>query len=209
MLAKLALAGLASASLLGGCIERRIQVTSDPPGATVWLNDVEIGTTPTEADFRYFGTYDVRLRKAGYEPLATKRKAEAPFYEYPGPDLIAEALPGTNETIIKWHFTLEPAKELQGDPRQAEDELIKRAKELAGQIPQDADAKAAEAEKAQPPVAAPAAGEPAKPDAAKTEDAKPDAAKTDAAKSEPVRPEPAKSEPAKSEPAKPGAADKK
>lgn len=129
-----AAAWLACCAALGGCIERRIQITSEPPGATVWLNDVEIGTTPTEAEFRYFGVYDVRLHKTGFEPVATHKKAEAPFYEYPGPDLIAEAIPGTNETVIKWHFTLEPAKELQGDPRQAEDQLIQRAREMGAMV---------------------------------------------------------------------------
>lgn len=144
-------AGLLSGAavlLASGCIERRLQITSDPPGATVWLNDVQIGTTPTEAEFQFFGTYDVRLHKQGYEPLATKRKAEAPFYEYPGPDLIAEALPGTHHTIIKWDFKLEPALELRGDPAAARADLITRGKEMQGMVlpPEQAKAEALKAE---------------------------------------------------------------
>lgn len=125
-------AGLALMTL-GGCVQRRIQVTSEPPGALVWVNDVQIGTTPTETEFKYFGTYDVRLRKAGFEPVSAGMKAEAPFYEYPGPDLVAEALPGANETVVRWHFVLEPALELRGDRAEAERALIERAREMRDQ----------------------------------------------------------------------------
>src|SRR5262245_58299108 len=127
-------AAIAALLCLSGCIERRLQITSDPPGATVWLNDVQIGTTPTEAGFRYFGIYDVRLHKQGYEPLATKKKAEAPLYEYPGPDLVAEAMPWTTHTILKWEFKLEPALELRGDPKVTREELIARGKEMQGMV---------------------------------------------------------------------------
>ena len=42
--------GLAFAAVLGlvaaGCVERTITVRSDPPGALVYLDDVERGETP-------------------------------------------------------------------------------------------------------------------------------------------------------------------
>ena len=62
--------------LLGGCVKRTIMVTSDPEGALVWLNEREVGRTPVEVEFLYYGTYDVRLVKDGYEPLLTKGEAE-------------------------------------------------------------------------------------------------------------------------------------
>ena len=38
----------AATALLGtGCVERTIRVTSEPAGARVWLNDRDIGVTPT------------------------------------------------------------------------------------------------------------------------------------------------------------------
>ena len=38
---------LAGAALLsGGCLERTIKVTTEPEGAVVWINDVEVGRTP-------------------------------------------------------------------------------------------------------------------------------------------------------------------
>lgn len=99
---------IAALALLPGCLHRRIYITSDPPGATVHLNDVEVGRTPVEVDFTHFGVYDVRLSKPGYEPIATSEKASAPVYEWPGIDLLAEAFPGDITTEIRWGYTLTP-----------------------------------------------------------------------------------------------------
>lgn len=141
--------------VLGGCVTRRIVVTSEPPGASVWVNDQQIGRTPAEVGFDYFGMYDVRLRLDGYEPITTKANASAPIYEYPPFDVVAEALPGTRETVITWHYVLKPALELQGDPREQERALIGRAKELGAMIPPPP----APAPATEPP--APTAAEPA------------------------------------------------
>ena len=83
-------------------------MTSDPSGATVWLNDREIGRTPCEAEFTYYGTYDVRLALDGFEPLDTHAEAVAPAWDYLGPDLIAEAMPARLTSENRWHFTLTP-----------------------------------------------------------------------------------------------------
>ncbi|MEL6330841.1 MAG: PEGA domain-containing protein [Planctomycetota bacterium] len=124
-----ALTLLAAGALpLAGCVERRIIVTSQPPGARVWLNDIEIGTTPAEAEFRFYGVYDVRLELDGYEPVHTGRKANAPVYEYPGPDVVAELLPVELENRVEWHFELEPTPEIALDRDVFEGELLDRAR---------------------------------------------------------------------------------
>ncbi|TVQ32303.1 MAG: PEGA domain-containing protein [Phycisphaeraceae bacterium] len=113
---------------MSGCAsERRIFITSEPSGAVVVLNDVEIGRTPVDIDFTWFGVYDVRLRKEGYEPLITSAKAEAPAHEWPGFDLIAETLPVRFKTHVQWHFELAPSV---SDP----DEIIARARNLRRQV---------------------------------------------------------------------------
>lgn len=117
---------------LPGCIQRRIRVTSEPPGAVVWLNDTEIGRTPAEAEFTFYGSYDVRLELEGYAPVHEARRTPAPFYEYPGPDLIAEILPHTFENIVAWHFDLEPTPERTAPPEELEADLLGRARELRG-----------------------------------------------------------------------------
>lgn len=99
-------------SLVGfgcGTVERRIIITSEPQGARVFLNDTDVGVTPTEVDFTWFGVYDIRLNLPGHEPIVTKREAKAPLHEQPIIDLVAIAMPTHKSTIIEWHFTLEPA----------------------------------------------------------------------------------------------------
>ncbi len=120
-----------------GCIQRRIRVTSEPPGAVVWLNDTEIGRTPAEAEFTFYGSYDVRLELEGYEPVHQARTTRAPFHEYPGPDLVAEILPFKFDTLIEWHFDLEPNPERTLPPEQVEADLLERAHQLQRQAAQD------------------------------------------------------------------------
>ncbi|MEZ6318865.1 MAG: PEGA domain-containing protein [Phycisphaerales bacterium] len=129
--ARLTLVPLALAPLaLTGCLERRIRVTSEPPGALVWLNDREIGRTPVETGFTFHGDYDVRLELDGYEPVHTDRTAHAPVYEWPGIDLVAAALPVKFDNTIEWHFDLERTRELTEQPEQFESGLLDRAEEL-------------------------------------------------------------------------------
>jgi len=89
-----------------GCVQRTISVTSDPPGALVYLNDEEVGRTPLSVPFTYYGHYNVRLEQDGYQPLAEVRKAKAPWWEAPGPDLLAEMIPN-NRVEIGWHFNMQ------------------------------------------------------------------------------------------------------
>lgn len=91
-----------------GCVERTISITSDPSGALVRLNDQEVGRTPVTVPFKFYGTYDVRLSKDGYRSLWTKKATKQPLWEYPGPDLLFEAVPHAR-VDEHWHFTLKKA----------------------------------------------------------------------------------------------------
>lgn len=120
------LIGIAAAALgLAGCRTRTLEITSDPPGALVWLNDEQIGRTPLEVGFVHHGTYDVRMRLDGYAPLTTKRSTGASFADQPGVDFVSQAAPGESRTI--WFFTLEPLPELK-DRQAAELSAFERAK---------------------------------------------------------------------------------
>lgn len=119
-------------AVLPGCLERTIRVTSDPPGALVWLNDTEIGRTPAEARFKFYGTYDVRVELPGYEPIHEGRDAKAPFYEYPGPDFVAAALPARIQNTVEWHFDLTPSAGVN-DP-QSQAAIIARAQDLRDRL---------------------------------------------------------------------------
>ncbi len=102
------LMGLVAAGLIcgAGCVQRVIRVTSEPTGALVYLNDEEIGRTPVAVPFTYYGTYDVRLEHDDYQPLWTQKQAHAPWWEAPGPDLIAEAIPDVR-VQLDWHFKMQ------------------------------------------------------------------------------------------------------
>ncbi|MBL9002326.1 MAG: PEGA domain-containing protein [Phycisphaerae bacterium] len=122
------------ACALSGCLERRVRITSDPPGALVTANDVELGRTPVEADFLYYGTYDVLLTKDGYEPLRTRAKADQPIHEFPPFDLAATALPARVEHVTRWDFKLEPTRESVESREELEAGLLERARAAREQI---------------------------------------------------------------------------
>jgi len=121
-------------AIAGGCTSRRIAITSEPEGALVTVNDVEVGRTPVEADFTYYGVYDVRVEARGYEPLRTRARANAPFYEYPPVDFIASSTPPTKDHVVRWHFRLEPSLESTQSPEEFERTLLERARVLRGKI---------------------------------------------------------------------------
>ncbi|MFO0874486.1 MAG: PEGA domain-containing protein [Phycisphaerales bacterium] len=97
-------------ALLPSCVRRTIDITSEPPGALVLLNDREVGRTPVLVEFTYYGEYDVRLLLDGYEPLETGANAKPPLWDNVPLDFFAEMVPGDPDVRIAWHFVLEPAK---------------------------------------------------------------------------------------------------
>jgi hypothetical protein len=123
-----AIALIAGAALIAGCVERTIKITSQPSGAAVYLNDEEVGRTPTEVSFTFYGDYSVILRKEGYQTLQTHRQINAPFYQLPPLDIIADLLiPATIHDRHTWGFDLGP----QQLPTNRE--LIERAEEFRDQ----------------------------------------------------------------------------
>ncbi len=108
-----------------GCVERIITITSEPPGALVWLNGEEVGATPTTVTFTWYGEYEVMLRKEDYDTLKTTRNTPRPIYQYPGLDFFSEAVvPITCIDRHEWHFDLASATSVETDG------LIDRAQRL-------------------------------------------------------------------------------
>jgi hypothetical protein len=103
-------------------------VTSNPPGALVWMNNQEVGRTPFTRDFTWYGWYDVQVRADGHETLDTTTRVIAPWWQWPPFDLFAELLPLKDRRQI--HYTLEPVSPEPVDPQ----DLIGRAEEMRGEL---------------------------------------------------------------------------
>jgi len=87
----LVLAGTALAVL--GCVERRMTVRSNPPGALVYIDREEVGVTPVSQSFTHYGTRRIKLFKEGYETLDVKEPVNEPVYDFILWELVTETLP--------------------------------------------------------------------------------------------------------------------
>jgi hypothetical protein len=104
----LALLGLIG---LGGCVERRMVIITDPPYATVFDEKNQIiGASPVDRTFVYYGKYRFRLVKDGCATLIVEERVRPPWYEYFPLDFIAENLiPFTLRDVRYFKYTLQPA----------------------------------------------------------------------------------------------------
>jgi hypothetical protein len=108
-----------------GCVRRRLTVRSQPAGATVYIDDQEIGETPVSTPFTYYGTRKIQLVKDGHETLTVKQRFKTPWYQIPPLDFFSENLITTelrDERIVD--FELEPQRVVPVE------ELLGRAQEL-------------------------------------------------------------------------------
>jgi len=92
-----------------GCVQRRMTVRTNPPGALLYVDDYPIGTTPCSTSFTYYGTRKIRLVKDGYETLTVMQEIPAPWYEYTPCDFVAENfVPGQIRDQRTLDFQLKP-----------------------------------------------------------------------------------------------------
>jgi len=115
--------------LLGGCVERKLTINTEPQGAVVTLNDEEIGQSPVTVSFNWYGDYNIRISKEGYETLKTHRELKGPWYDNFPFDFFAQVI--NSKRIVdsyEWTFKLE---ELQQPSRE---NLIQKAESLKKQL---------------------------------------------------------------------------
>jgi len=93
--------------LAPGCIQRMIEVRSDPPGAKVYVNGEAAGTTPCDHPFTFYGTVDVTLRAPGYLSHRELRTLSPPWYQFFPLDLVTDFLPLRDVELVE--VKLEPA----------------------------------------------------------------------------------------------------
>ena len=108
-----------------GCVRRRMTIRSNPPGAAVYVDDQQVGTTPVSVDFTYYGTRKIQLIKDGYETLTVQQPFTAPWYQWPPLDFVSENLsPWEHRDEHFLNFQLEPQQILPAE------QLLDRAQEL-------------------------------------------------------------------------------
>ena len=83
---------LLASGMLSGCVERRFVITSNPPGATVYREGMQLGVTPVDDSFVYYGDREYTLVLDGFETMKVKQKAPPPWYQIPPLDFLAENL---------------------------------------------------------------------------------------------------------------------
>jgi hypothetical protein len=91
--ARRSLCSAAFALVLAGCAtERKLIITSTPPGALVRLDDTVVGSTPYEITFDAYGTRRVTLYKQGYATTSKRIEIEAPWHLSFPIDIFTEVL---------------------------------------------------------------------------------------------------------------------
>jgi hypothetical protein len=79
--------------LLAGCAtERKLIITSTPPGALVRLDDSVVGSTPYEVAFDAYGTRRITLYKQGFATTSQQIAIESPWYLTFPVDIVTEVL---------------------------------------------------------------------------------------------------------------------
>ncbi len=112
-----------------GCVERQLTINTSPQEALVTLNDEEIGISPVTVSFKWYGDYDVRISKEGFETLKTHRKLKRPWHDRFPFDFFAQIVnPKRIVDSYEWTFEL---KEKQIPTRE---QLVEAAQKLKEQV---------------------------------------------------------------------------
>ena len=119
---RLALLALTFAVLSGCSTKRELVIWTEPAGARVWVNGEDKGRTPASIPFVYYGSFDVRLEKEGYEAWAGEVPVKEKIDGYPVIDLPFELT--YRKRTFYWRGVLEPTVQetdaaLQGLAREA------------------------------------------------------------------------------------------
>ncbi len=108
----------------GGCVERKLTINTEPQGASVILNDEDIGESPTTVNFDWYGDYNIRISKEGYETLKTHRELKGPWYDGFPFDFFAQIVnPNRIVDSYEWTFELSPRRQI------SREELIQNAQD--------------------------------------------------------------------------------
>ncbi|MGE0192610.1 MAG: PEGA domain-containing protein [Planctomycetota bacterium] len=113
--------------LAGGCrtMKRTLTIDSVPSGATIWVNgQKQASPTPVTIDFTWYGWWEVRLEKEGYQSLSTEVHVKSRPDGYPLIDLPLERI--TPDYHVRRTLRLVP---LDPDPQEADLQAVRERAE--------------------------------------------------------------------------------
>ncbi len=114
-------------------------IRTNPPGAVVYVDDYQIGTTPVSTNFVYYGTRKLRIVKDGYETLTVEQPIPAPWYQVPPLDFVSETLvPKEIRDHRTLNYQLVPQQVVAPDQLRARAEGMRARVSGAGVLPASA-----------------------------------------------------------------------
>ena len=127
---------VAALPLWTGCVQRRLTIRSNPPGALVYVDDYEIGRTPCSTPFTYYGKRKFRLVLDGYETLTTEQRVMFPWYQVIGVDFVAENLaPWEIRDERNLVFNLQPLRNVPTEELLENAERLRAGSRMTGLVP--------------------------------------------------------------------------
>lgn len=106
-------------------MKRTLTIDSAPSGATIWVNgQKQDSPTPVTIDFTWYGWWEVRLEKEGYESLSTEVHVKSRPDGYPLIDLPLERI--TPDYHVRRTLRLVP---LDPDPEEADLQAVRERAE--------------------------------------------------------------------------------
>lgn len=110
------------ALLQPGCVERRMTIRTDPPGALVEVDGTPIGFSPASMSFTYYAPRKIKITHDDYETLTVIQDVPPPWWDNWLTEFFTENL---------WPFTLRDEREFRYvlEPRRAHstESILQRA----------------------------------------------------------------------------------
>jgi hypothetical protein len=133
---RLSVFALAALLLLPGCVRRRLFIRSNPPGATVYVDNQPVGVTPCATNFTYYGTREIRLVKPGFETLTINQPIPAPWYQIPPIDFFSENVaPNQINDYRTVSFNLQPQVIVPNEQLIARGDQLRMASQAGATLP--------------------------------------------------------------------------
>jgi len=118
--------------ITSGCISRILEIRTDPPGARVFIEGKEIGTSPAEFTFDHYGERDLLITCATqddetihYAPVREKIDISCPWWGYFPIDFLVDVLPFTVTDRQEISYTLVNTQEEQKSLEQIKRDMNK------------------------------------------------------------------------------------